>query len=166
MLLHFSRNTHDKNLTTLKLPAIKENVIILNFSDTERMMYNSYLSNNNNRIDDIFLRKLCCHPALIEDLKMTDMITLDKMHENIKKMYLSEFEIAKEKYEEIVDKIKESNKEIEELKLINDDISEKKIYDKTITLKNRIEKEKELLIIKNNKEQPVMYYSNFMKMIL
>jgi SNF2 family DNA or RNA helicase len=96
---------------------------------------------------------------------MTDMVTLDKMHENIKKMYLSEFEIAKEKYEEIVEKIKESNKEIEELKMTNDDNTEKKIYEKTITLKNRIDKEKELLIIKNNKEQPVMYYSNFMKMI-
>ena len=32
-------------------------------------------------------------------------------------------------------------------------------------MNNRIEKEKELAIIKNNKEQPVLYYTNFMKII-
>ena len=165
ILLHFSRNTHDKNLDVLKLPTIKETVIKLNFSDTERMMYNSYLSNHDNRSDDIFLRKICCHPTLVEDLQMNEMTTLDSMHNNIKKMYLAEFEIAQEKYNEIVERIKESHKEIDELKLINDDKSEKKIAERTITLNNRIAREKELLTIKNNKEQPVLYYKNFMKMI-
>ena len=80
-------------------------------------------------------------------------------------MYLSEFENASIKYSEIVQKIKETENEIEELKKINDEKSEKKIIEKTILLKSRIEKEKELLIIKNNTEQPVLYYTNFMKMI-
>jgi SNF2 family DNA or RNA helicase len=165
ILLHFSRNTHDKNLDVLKLPDIKESVIKLKFSDTERMMYNSYLSNHDNKADDIFLRKICCHPTLVEGLKMNEMSTLDNMHDYIKKMYLSEFEVAQHRYNDILERIQESKDDIEELKKINDDKSEKKIIERNITLLNRIEKEKELLIIKNNKEQPVLYYRNFMKMI-
>ena len=169
ILLHFSRNTHDKNLNILKLPEIKETLIKLKFSDTERMLYNSYLSNNNNNKDDIFLRKICCHPTLAENLKINEMSTLEDMHSHIKKMYLFEFESASIKYSEIVEKIKEIESEIEELKKTNnekhDEKSEKKIIEKNIILKYRIEKEKELLIIKNNTEQPVLYYTNFMKMI-
>ena len=165
ILLHFSRNTHEKNLKILKLPEIKETVVKLKFSDTERMLYNAYLSNNNNNKDDEFLRKICCHPTLAENLKINEMSTLEDMHSHIKKMYLSEFENACVKYNEIVEKIKETGNEIEELKKINDEKSEKKIIEKNITLKYRVEKEKELLIIKNNTEQPVLYYTNFMKMI-
>jgi SNF2 family DNA or RNA helicase len=165
ILLHFSRNTHDKNLNVLKLPSIKETVIKLNFSDTERMIYNSYLSNHSNKPDDIFLRKICCHPTLVEGLQINEMSTLDNMHNYIKKMYLSEFELASEKYNDIIEKIKESEKDIEELEKDNEENSEKKINEKKITLCNRIEKSKELLVIKNNKEQPVLYYTNFMKMI-
>lgn len=172
ILNHFSRNTHDKNLNTLKLPTINEVVVKLNFSDTERMIYNSYIANGNNKYDDLFLRKLCCHPSLIEEFGTNEMISLDKMNENIKKMYFGEYEIANEKHNDIILKIKEVENEIDELKKScskksTDDkkTEEKKINEKNIVLENRKLKEKELLEIKNNKEQSVLYYKNFMKII-
>jgi hypothetical protein len=66
---HFSRNTHNKNIKILKLPEIKEETIWLNFTETERMIYNAYLADPNNTVNDIFLRQLCCHPLISEKIR-------------------------------------------------------------------------------------------------
>ena len=66
----FRRNTKNSVIDECKLTEIEDNIIWLKFTATERMMYNAYLANHNNTKDDIFLRKLCCHPKLPEETKL------------------------------------------------------------------------------------------------
>jgi len=46
-----------------------EEIIWLKFSQTERMLYNAFISNPNNDPYDVYLRKLCCHPSIADETK-------------------------------------------------------------------------------------------------
>jgi len=65
----FRRNTKQSVNDEFKLPPLKESVIWLKFTQTERMMYNAYLANPNNDKYSKFLRQLCCHPKLADETK-------------------------------------------------------------------------------------------------
>ena len=47
-----------------------EEILWMNLSQTERLIYSSYLADHNNDKWDIKFRQLCCHPNLINDIKI------------------------------------------------------------------------------------------------
>jgi hypothetical protein len=164
---HFSRNTHNKNIAILKLPSIKEETVWLNFTETERMIYNAYLADPNNTPYDIFLRQLCCHPLLSEKIRenMSNKLeSLSDMKDHIKKMYFKDFDKANENYTDCLSRIER----------ITDDMSEMENEGKTNlmgyqNLKEDLTSAKEKLIelekIKNGKEKTLLYYKTFLELI-
>ena len=125
VLSNFSRNLHINNVNVLKLPNIKEKIVWLKFSDTERMIYNSHLVDDNNQMVDEFLRQICCHPMLCDKLRETVKImnesgktfSLIEMQSEIKKVYLKDFEKAEKDVvdrEERIQRYELRKKEIEE----------------------------------------------------
>ncbi len=101
----FRRNTKDGVENECKLPDISEEVVWLKFTATERMMYNAYMVNENNSKDDVFLRKLCCHPKLADEIKHT--LATCKTLEDIEKTMLDHYRDQMTDAEELVDTIKE-----------------------------------------------------------
>lgn len=85
----FRRNTKKSVNDEYKLPPLKEEIIWLKFTPTERMMYNAYLANPNNDKFSIFLRQLCCHPKLSEETK--NALSHCKTLEDIEKMMVNHY---------------------------------------------------------------------------
>jgi hypothetical protein len=164
---HFSRNTHNKNIKILKLPNIKEEVIWLNFTETERMIYNAYLADPNNNINDVFLRQLCCHPLISEKIRDNISNTVESLEDikvQIKKMYFSDFDKAEENYKTClnrIDRIKNDIKNMENEKK-TDLLGYKNLKDDLI---NAEKKEIELKNIRDGKEKTVIYYKTFIDLI-
>lgn len=86
----FRKNTKKSIEEEYKLPPIKETVVRLRFTQTERMMYNAYLANPNNDKFSVFLRQLCCHPKLAEETK--DLLANCKTLDDIEKMMVLHYE--------------------------------------------------------------------------
>ena len=63
----FRRNTKKSIVGEYRLLPLKETVVWLIFSKTEKMMYNAYKANEN--VNNVLLRQLCCHPKIVEELK-------------------------------------------------------------------------------------------------
>ena len=95
----FRKNTKQSITAEYKLQPIKEIVLWLKFDPTERMMYNAYLANPNNGKFDIFLRKICCHPKLADEIKdlVSNCKTLDDIQKTMVSHYLISMEEAKKK---------------------------------------------------------------------
>jgi SNF2 family DNA or RNA helicase len=164
---HFSRNTHKENMLVLKLPTIKEENIWLNFTNTERMIYNAYLADPNNTAYDIFLRQICCHPMLSEKIRenMTNKLeSLSDMQNHIKKMYFTDYDKAEEHYNECLARIERITNEINKLK------EEDKTH--LIQYQNLVEdleiatyKLEELKKIKDGREKTLIYYKTFLNLL-
>jgi DNA repair protein RAD5 len=164
---HFSRNTHKKNMQILKLPEIVEETMWLNFTQTERMIYNAYLADPNNTVNDVFLRQVCCHPMISDKIRenITNKVeSLEDIKTQIKKMYMGEYEKAEENYKictDRIDRIQAEMKEMEkELKTglrgyqdLKEDLEMAKY--KSIDLKK----------IRDGKEKTVVYYKTFIDLI-
>lgn len=85
----FRRNTKKSVEEEHSLPPIEEVLLWMKFSSTERMIYNSYLTNPGNDKFGIFLRQLCCHPQLADETKYSLMNC--KTLEDIEKMMVSHY---------------------------------------------------------------------------
>lgn len=97
----FRRNTKKSVSSEYQLKPIKESVIWLKFTHTERMIYNAYLANVKNDKFSIFLRQLCCHPKLAEETK--DILSNCKTLDDIEKMMVLHYEKAMNKAQDVVD---------------------------------------------------------------
>jgi SNF2 family DNA or RNA helicase len=86
----FRRNTKKSITDEYNLPPIKESVLWLKFSSTERMMYNAYLANPNNDKFSVFLRQICCHPKLADEIK--DSLSNCKTLEDIQKTMVGHYQ--------------------------------------------------------------------------
>ena len=77
-------------------------------NDNERMMYNAHLTNNNNLLNDIVLRQLCCHPALVSTNSNTTISesSLEDIQAEINGMYLEKYNNCKNNTILQMDKIK------------------------------------------------------------
>lgn len=85
----FRRNTKKSINDEYKLPPLKEEVVWLKFTDTERMMYSAYLANPNNSKFSEFLRQLCCYPKLSDETKVA--LSHCKTLEDIEKMMVNHY---------------------------------------------------------------------------
>ena len=171
---HFSRNLHSLNVSVLKLPEIVEEIVWLNFSNVERALYNGYLVNDTNIIDDIniqncenvFLRQLCCHPMLAEKMRSIKktMESLNDMKEYIRELYLQDYEYAQKKYDNVLRKISKTNEEIEKFK--EDKKTESTgYYNLCENLKKYAEKEIIYKKIKDGHEKTIAYYKVFLELL-
>jgi SNF2 family DNA or RNA helicase len=164
---HFSRNTHNDNMKILKLPDIRENIVWLNFTDTESAIYNSYLADPNNTLSDVFLRQICCHPRLSEQIRNnidTKIDNVEDMDNIIKKMYFNDYYKAKENYDSCLDRINKITDEINE-KIINNKTDQKTYFYLNDELTLKKQKLPELKTILDGKESQLTYYINFLKII-
>lgn len=92
----FVRNSKSSIDNEVNLPKITQKTIWLKFTATERMIYNAYLANSYHNKDDIFLRKLCCHPTLAEELKFLDNYnTLEEIEKKMLKHYKTQYKKSK-----------------------------------------------------------------------
>lgn len=164
---HFSRNTHNANIKILKLPDVNEQTIWLKFTDTERMIYNAYLADNNNKQEDIFLRQICCHPMISDKLRenlSNKVESLSDIQTQIKKMYMSDFEKADEHYTNCVKRIDRIKGEIYEFEKENKThlLTYSNLKSELADAKIRFE---DLKKIRDGKEKTVMYYKKFVELL-
>lgn len=164
---HFSRNTHSKNIKILKLPEIIEETIWLNFTETERMIYNAYLADPNNSINDVFLRQICCHPMISEKIReniSNKVESLEDIRNQIKKMYMSEYEKADEIYNNCLNRIDTIKKDMKEMEK-DGKINLKGYQDLKEDLELAQLKLCEYKKIRDGKEKTVLYYKTFIELI-
>jgi SNF2 family DNA or RNA helicase len=95
----FRRNTKQSVIDENKLLPLKENIVRLNFSKTEWMMYNAYVANANVDKFSVTLRQLCCHPKIADELKATisNCKSLDEIEKVMVKHYESAMNLAYKK---------------------------------------------------------------------
>ena len=168
ILSHFSRNLHINNVKILKLPTIDEEIVWLEFTDNERLLYNGFVADENNNKDDVFLRQLCCHPMICDKIRTIHLdnknMTLQSMQETIKQIYFGEFEKANDKHLHCIEKINCHTNEINEM--IKNCKTELKGYANLIEELNKYkEQEIELKKIKDGKENALIYYKKFIEII-
>lgn len=103
----FRKNTKKslEEIEKFNLPGLEEEVKWLNFSATERMMYNAYLVNTTKSASDVYLRQLCCHPQLSNDTK--NSLCNCKDLNDIEKMMVSHYKKDMDNAAILVDKTKE-----------------------------------------------------------
>lgn len=100
------RNTKEmiEMVENYKLPPIEESNILLNFSSTERMIYNAKLADPRNDPSNgkggkysEYFRQLCCHPQLSDEAKYTLMNckNLDEIETLMGNVYKEEVNVAK-----------------------------------------------------------------------
>lgn len=85
----FRRNTKKSVEQEYTLPPIEEEVLLLKFTKTERMMYNAYLADGNNDRFSKYLRQLCCHPNLAEETRLA--LANCKTLKDVEKMMVSHY---------------------------------------------------------------------------
>ncbi len=164
---HFSRNTHNKNIKILKLPEIVEETVWLNFTETERMIYNAYLADPNNTLNDVFLRQICCHPMISDKIReniSNKVESLEDIQTQIKKMYFTEFDKADEDYKTCLDRIERIKGEMNEMEEENK-TNLKGYQDLKENLANAQFKIVDLKKIRDGKEKTVLYYKTFINLI-
>lgn len=122
----FRRNTKHSVADENKLPPLKEVLIKLNFSNTEKLMYNSKIKNAHaNRFSEC-VRQLCCHPQISDEFKaeISDCESL----QDIEKVMLRVYKTAAETAENIKNEC-EYKLKMEKIKL---QITEWKRYGRTL----------------------------------
>jgi len=164
---HFSRNTHNANLKILQLPDVIEQDIWLKFTDTERMIYNAYLADPNNKPEDVFLRQICCHPLISEKIRENLSNTVESLEDiqvQIKKMYMSDFIKADEHYTNCLNRIEKIEGDIEELEEENKThfITYSNLKSELADAKSRLG---ELKKVRDGKEKTVIYYKKFVELL-
>ena len=92
----FRRNTKKSVEEEFKLPELREKIIWLRFTHTERMMYNAYLTDPNvNRFSEI-VRQICCHPKIADEIKgvLSKCKTLSDVENSMVSHYKKQYEHA------------------------------------------------------------------------
>ena len=136
----FRRNTKNSVEDEFKLESYTEKIIWLDFTVTERVMYNAYIANPSNSQYDEYLRKLCCHPNLAEETKQS--LSNCKSLEDIEKVMFNHYKVKAKLSFKLLQKTKEKIKTLK-----------KKIKEKEQSM--RINKIKRELIKKIAKEQNI-----------
>lgn len=95
----FKRNTKQSVEDEVKLPELREKIIWLKFTHTERMMYNAYLTDPNiSRFSEI-VRQICCHPKIADEIKgvLSKCKTLSEIEKSMVSHYRKQY-ISAEKH--------------------------------------------------------------------
>ncbi len=151
----------------LKLPEIVEETVWLNFTQTERMIYNAYLADPNNTVNDVFLRQICCHPMISDKIReniSNKVESLEDIKIQIKKMYMGEYEKAEENYKICTDRIERIQAEMKDMEK-ECKTGQKGYQDLKEDLEVAKYKSIDLKKIRDGKEKTVVYYKTFIDLI-
>jgi SNF2 family DNA or RNA helicase len=90
----FRRNTKKSMEDECKLPELKEKIVWLRFTHTERMMYNAYLTDPNMNKFSVIIRQLCCHPKIADEIKgvLSNCKTLGDIEKSMVSHYKKQYE--------------------------------------------------------------------------
>jgi SNF2 family DNA or RNA helicase len=91
----FRRNTKKSVEAEYELLPLKENIVWLNFSKTEWMMYNAYIANPNVDKFSVLVRQICCHPKIADEIK--NALSNCKSLDDIEKMMVTHYETQMKK---------------------------------------------------------------------
>jgi SNF2 family DNA or RNA helicase len=91
---YFRRNTKKSVEEEVKLPELREKIIWLKFSHTERMMYNAYLTDATIDRRSAIIRQICCHPKLADEIKgvLSKCKTLEDIENSMVEHYRNQYE--------------------------------------------------------------------------
>lgn len=135
----FLKNTLDNIDDEVNLPPLEENVEFLNFSQQEKILYESELAAKNDA-DEMFLRKLCCDVMINFKNKNIRILTLKDFVDVVLNDYRIKYEIEQEACDELTEIIEAIDVEVKEIK--------EKIKDKEFNLyEQKIEKLKSNKVI-------------------
>lgn len=124
----YRRNTKASVAQEHTLPPIKEEVVWLKFSSTERMMYNAYIANPNNSKYSVYLRQLCCHPQLANETKMalSNCKSLQEIEKVMVSHYKSDVEQAEIKVAKTAKRIRKIKRKIRKIEKKQKELHAKK----------------------------------------
>ena len=114
----FRRNTKQNIKDEYSLQPLKEQILWMKFTQSERMIYNTFLLNSDKF--DKLIRQLCCHPSIVDEIKnkinINDSKTPDEMNQIIMSYYKNKLKISEKivkfaeyKVKQIIRKIKLAN---------------------------------------------------------
>lgn len=110
----YRKNTNKSRENEYKLKPLKEEIIKLKFTPTERALYNAYIVNSNVDKYSVLVRQACCDPRIIDELK--DELAGCKTPEDIQATLVNHHkkttEIASKKVRYIKYKIKKCERKI------------------------------------------------------
>ena len=89
MTSFFRRNTRQSIDNENRLIPLKESIIWLDLTQTERLIYNAYESDKNIGEFDTVLRQICCHPKIVSELK--NVISCCKTLDEIEKIMVEHY---------------------------------------------------------------------------
>lgn len=112
----FRRSTKKSTEAEYKLKPLRERIIWLKFSQTERMMYNAYLADPTVDKFGTLMRQLCCHPNLADETK--GILSNCKTLKDIEKMMVSHYKKAYEDAKDKVDKAEISILKLKKRKIV------------------------------------------------
>lgn len=115
----FRRNTKKSVVNENKLPPLKENIVWLNFSKTEWMIYNAYMANPNVDKFGTLIRQICCHPKLADEIKLvvSNCKSLEDIEKAMVKLYETQMKKAHGKVKYLEYRIKKTQRKIKILEL-------------------------------------------------
>lgn len=89
----FKRNTKKSVEDEFKLPELCEKNIWMKFTQTERMLYNSYKANPNVTKYSETLRQMCCHPKIIDEMRndLSECKTLEDVEKSMVRNYRMQY---------------------------------------------------------------------------
>jgi len=152
----FRRNTKKSVENEYTLPSIEYKTIWLDFTHTERLIYNAYLANDNNNIFSTYLRQLCCHPNLASETK--DLLSHCKTLDDIEKMMIKHYEVKVKNIKSILNKLNEKKlfleSNIKKKKERKADKKKKKKKDKENKQKNNVNN---LYLLNNDNDSSVLF---------
>lgn len=110
----FRRNTKDSVKQELTLPPIKNIYKFLEFTQTEKIMYNSYAINAGGVKNSVYIRKLCCHPNFATETKhvLTNCKTLEDIENTMNKFYKLDYDNCKKQCDMLLTSIKDTKIEL------------------------------------------------------
>ena len=149
----FRRNTKKSVENEYTLPSIDYKTIWLDFTHTERLIYNAYIANSNNNIFSTYLRQLCCHPNLASETK--ELLLNCKTLEDIESMMIKHYEKKVNHIKSLLNKL--NDKKIFLESNIKKKEERKKKKKKKKKDKNNINNINNLYLLENDNDNSVLF---------
>lgn len=102
----FKRNTKESVSQEIQVNNITDTIKLLEFTDTEKLMYESYIQGHPDRKYSDYIFKLCCYPYLSEQTKV--LLKNCKTFDEIEKTIVSHHRTQKDNFEKMLDDTKKA----------------------------------------------------------
>lgn len=118
----YRRNTKKsiEAVEKFSLPGMKEQIMWLNFTPVERMMYMAHIIDADDKKSQTFLQQICCHPQLANETKsaLVNCKSLSEIENVMLGYYKKEVEIETQLYNKVVNKLEHYKEKYLEEKIL------------------------------------------------